>query len=76
MASDVCEALALHTSQIRKLDNEEKGLYSMQPPGGIHEVSLISESGLYFLTISCRDAVKPGTFPHRFRKGVTNEVLP
>lgn len=76
IASDVCEALALHPSQIRKLDNDEKGLYSMQTPGGIQELSIISESGLYFLTIRCRDAVKPGTLPHRFRKWVINEVLP
>lgn len=76
VASDICEALALHVSQIRKLDNDEKGLYSMQTLGGHQELSIISESGLYFLTIRCRDAVKPGTLPHRFRKWVTNEVLP
>ncbi len=31
---------------------------------------------MYFLTIRCRDAVKKGTLPHRFRKWVTSEVLP
>lgn len=76
VASDVCEALALHVSQIRKLDNDEKGLCSIQTPGGPQELSIISECGLYFLTIRCRDAVKPSTLPHRFRKWVTNEVLP
>jgi len=34
------------------------------------------DCSLTFLTIRCRDAVKPGTLPHRFRKWVTNEVLP
>lgn len=39
-------------------------------------MSIINESGLYTLILRCRDAVKPGTVPHRFRKWVTNEVLP
>lgn len=76
VASDVCEALTLHVSQIRKLDNDKKGFYSIQPPGSHQELSIISESGLNFITIRCRDAVKPGTLPQRLRKWVTNEVLP
>lgn len=37
---------------------------------------ILSESGLYTLVLRCRDAVKQGTVPYRFRKWVTNEVLP
>lgn len=37
---------------------------------------LISESGLYTLILRSRKATTPGTLPHRFRKWVTNEVLP
>ncbi|OKL75433.1 hypothetical protein AF45_005425 [Klebsiella pneumoniae MGH 59] len=39
-------------------------------------MSIISESGLYTLILRCRDAVKQGTTAWRFRKWVTNEVLP
>nr|WP_267459933.1 BRO family protein [Klebsiella pneumoniae] len=36
----------------------------------------MNESGLYTLILRCRDAVKQGTTAWRFRKWVTNEVLP
>ena len=35
VAKDVCEVLNLHTSQIRRIDKDEKGLYKIQTPGGI-----------------------------------------
>ncbi|KAA0515023.1 hypothetical protein F0325_21260, partial [Enterobacter ludwigii] len=35
-----------------------------------------ARSGLYTLILRCRDAVKQGTTAWRFRKWVTNEVLP
>lgn len=75
-AADVCKVLSLDNTAIRKLDDDEKGLHSTQTPGGIQEISIISESGLYTLILRCRDAVKQGTLPWRFRKWVTNEVLP
>ena len=31
---------------------------------------------MYTLILRCRDAVKKGSIPHRFRKWVTSEVLP
>ena len=31
---------------------------------------------MYALVLRCRDAMKPGTVPHRFRKWVTSIVLP
>jgi prophage antirepressor-like protein len=34
------------------------------------------ESGLFTLILRCRDALKKGTLPHRFRRWVTGEVLP
>lgn len=39
-------------------------------------MTVISESGLYTLILRCRDAVTPGTRPHRFRKWVTADVIP
>jgi prophage antirepressor-like protein len=75
-ASDVCSAISLDNTAIRKLDDDEKGLHSTQTHGGVQEVSVISESGLYTLILRCRDAIKHGTLPWRFRKWVTNDVLP
>ncbi|EKN3563099.1 BRO-N domain-containing protein [Yersinia enterocolitica] len=76
VASDVCSAIELDNTSIRKLDDDEKGLHSMHTPGGMQSVAVISEGGLYTLVLRCRDAVKHGTVPYRFRKWVTNEVLP
>lgn len=78
VASDVCRALELSnpSESLRNLDAEEKGISSTETPGGRQNVAIISESGMYTLVLRCRDAVKAGTVPHRFRKWVTSEVLP
>ena len=78
VARDVCKALSIAhaASALRSLDQDEKGVHSMHTPGGAQEVSVVNESGMYTLMLRCRDAVKPGTVPHRFRKWVTGEVLP
>ncbi|CAJ0705431.1 BRO-N domain-containing protein [Ralstonia wenshanensis] len=76
VAADLCAALHLDATAIRKLEEDEKGLHSMQTPGGTQSMAVISESGMYTLVLRCRDAVKPGTVPHRFRKWVTSIVLP
>ncbi|MFJ2456055.1 Bro-N domain-containing protein, partial [Pseudomonas protegens] len=78
VASDICRALKLsNTSEsLRNLDDDEKGISSTDTPSGCQEMLVVSESGLFTLILRCRDAVKPGTIPHRFRKWVTAEVLP
>ncbi|MBN0494801.1 Bro-N domain-containing protein, partial [Pseudomonas aeruginosa] len=78
VAKDVCDALRLTNSRVSldALDDDEKGVSSTYTPGGNQKVSIISESGLYTLILRCRDAVKQGTTAWRFRKWVTNEVLP
>lgn len=40
------------------------------------EANIINESGLFTLILLSREATKPGTLHHRFRKWVTAEVLP
>jgi prophage antirepressor-like protein len=55
VAKDVCEALGIDVTQIRKLDDDEKGLYPTQTPGGTQDVAVLSESGLYALVLRCRD---------------------
>ncbi|PBI79598.1 hypothetical protein A9993_07530 [Rahnella victoriana] len=76
LATDLCEVLNLDATSIRKLDDDEKGLHSIQTLGGTQKMSVVSESGMWTLVLRCRDAVKPGTIPYRVRKWVTSEVLP
>jgi prophage antirepressor-like protein len=78
VAVDVCRALGIKNSRdaVGTLDADEKGVGLTDTPGGLQSLSAISESGLYTLILRCRDAVKPGTVAHRFRKWVTAEVLP
>ncbi len=79
VAADVCRALQLTnpTKALLSLDADEKALTSIQGLSrGNDQANVISESGMYALVLRCRDAVKPGTVPHRFRKWVTSIVLP
>ncbi|VWD15594.1 BRO-N domain-containing protein [Burkholderia contaminans] len=78
VASDVCKALGIGnpSEALRNLDQDEKGLSSTDTPSGFQDMLIVSESGMYTLVLRCRDAVKPGTSPYRFRRWVTREVLP
>mgnify|MGYP002655778001 CR=1 FL=1 len=78
VAKDVCDAIGLTNSRMSliALDEDEKGVSLIYTPSGQQEVNIISESGMYTLILRCRDAVKKGSIPHRFRKWVTSEVLP
>ena len=81
VAVDVCNVLNIANSRdaLLKLDDDEKttvGLTDSQAGNGAQSISIISESGMYTLILRCRDAVKKGSVPHRFRKWVTAEVLP
>lgn len=83
VAADICKAINLSSPSmaIANLDEDEK--YTLSLTEGIEgigkqvqELNLVSESGMYTLILRCRDAVKKGSIPHRFRKWVTAEVLP
>ncbi|HBT4926926.1 TPA: hypothetical protein MB374_005102 [Klebsiella pneumoniae] len=85
VAVDVCKALGLTnpTKSVSALDEDEKQLFSgdsnfkLGSAGkGAQSLIILNESGLYTLLLRCRDAVKQGTTAWRFRKWVTNEVLP
>ncbi|MFZ7174976.1 Bro-N domain-containing protein [[Pasteurella] aerogenes] len=81
VAKDLCDVLGVVNSRdaLSKLDEDEKttvGLTDSQAGKGAQSISLVSESGMYTLILRCRDAVKKGSVPHRFRKWVTAEVLP
>lgn len=78
VAQDVCNALGIQSVDValRKVDSDEKGTYSIRTRGGFQSLSVVSESGLYWLMLRCRKAGVEGTSAYRFRKWVTGEVLP
>lgn len=72
VARDVCDCLELDlASGARGLDDDEKGLHTMQTPGGQQEMSIVSEAGLYSLILRSR---KPEA--KAFKRWITHEVLP
>lgn len=78
-AADVCRALDVDRSVLRKLEADERLAVPVpQQDGGMALVSLISESGLLALcglfTLCGRDAGKPSE--PAFRKWVVYELLP
>ena len=89
VAVDICKAINLSNPSmaVANLDEDEKKVvgssdtldpkFNLGSAGnGAQSLSLVSESGMYTLILRCRDAVKKGSVPHRFRKWVTSEVLP
>ena len=73
VAKDVCDILALGNprSSIALLDEDERGVHSMDTPSGKQEMGIISEAGLYSLILRSR---KPEA--KAFKRWVTHEVLP
>ncbi|HHT7855883.1 BRO-N domain-containing protein [Pasteurella multocida] len=84
IAKDICRSLNIAnvSDALLKLDGDEKMILdntlglTESIARQVQEVNLVSESGMYTLILRCRDAVKKGSVPHRFRKWVTSEVLP
>jgi anti-repressor protein len=73
VAKDICEILDLGTTSkaIERLDNDEKGVNSIPTLGGLQTLSVVSESGLYSLTLGSK---KPEAKP--FKRWITHEVIP
>ena len=69
----MCDILSIANSRdvVKRLDEDEKGVDSIDTPGGKQEMTVISESGLYNVVLR---SDKPEAKP--FRKWVTAEVLP
>lgn len=70
---DVCAVLGIGNSRMvfDRLDGDEKGVSQIDTPGGLQNVNIINESGLYNVILR---SDKPEAKP--FRKWVTSEVLP
>ena len=73
VATDIAKTLGYGdaTHMTRRLDADEKGLRSVETPGGAQTLGVVSEPGLYAAILGSRtDAAKP------FKRWVTHEVLP
>jgi prophage antirepressor-like protein len=73
VASDVCDILGLSNmhSSLALLDEDEKGVHSVDTPGGSQQVTVVNEPGLYSLILRSR---KPAA--KAFKRWVTHEVIP
>ncbi|PXX59532.1 Prophage antirepressor [Pseudomonas sp. LAMO17WK12:I10] len=81
VAADVCASLAIANVSLAVngradrdsdgLDEDEKGIATVNTPSGAQEMLVVNESGLYALIFKSRKAEAK-----RFKKWVTAEVLP
>lgn len=71
--ADVCRVLEITNTgnAAARLDEDEKGIHTMDTPSGAQQMVVINESGLWSLVLTSR---KPAA--KRFKKWVTAEVLP
>jgi anti-repressor protein len=75
VAGDICKAVEIgNTSDaMHRLDEDEKGVVSIDTPGGMQQLRTVNESGMYALILRSRSQ-EPAVI--KFRKWVTSEVLP
>lgn len=73
VAADVCKALELGNPSmtVERLDDDEKGISTIDTLGGKQRMTIINEPGLYSLVLSSR---KPEA--KAFRRWITHEVIP
>lgn len=72
-AGDICTALGISDMRqaIERLDDDERGVFTVPTPGGPQQIRSVSESGMYALILQSR---KPEA--KSFKRWVTHEVLP
>lgn len=73
VASDIAKALGYGdaTHMTRRLDDDEKGLRSVETPGGEQQMAVITEAGMYSAVLGSKVVGAK-----RFKRWVTHEVLP
>lgn len=73
VAMDVCRALEINNGRMAcaRLDEDEKGVSLIDTLGGIQNLTIVNESGLYSLILGSR---KPEA--KEFKRWVTHDVLP
>lgn len=72
VAKDVCDVLGIAVRDTSKtLDEDERGVDTIHTLGGDQKMVIVSESGLYRLTLKSRKSAAKA-----FQRWVTHEVLP
>ena len=73
VAKDVCDVLSIANSRdaLARLDDDEKGVGTADTPGGIQQVAIISEPGVYAVAMTSR---KPQAKP--FVHWLSHDVIP
>jgi prophage antirepressor-like protein len=71
--ADVCKVLEIENSgnASARLDDDEKGIHTVDTLKGPQKVTVVNASGLYSLVLTSR---KPDA--KRFKKWITSEVIP
>ena len=88
VAKDVCDVFGEtnRNRAMQSLDDEEKGYTQMDTPGGVQQIAIVNESGLYSLLFAMQPTKARGVSEEyieertaslkKFKKWVTGEVLP
>lgn len=86
VARDLCRALDLDnvTAALRPLDEDEKGTVmldddefrTLSSSKGARARAVVTEGGMYTVVLRSRKAMEPGSIAYRFRRWVTDTVLP
>lgn len=88
VAKDVCEVFGEtnYRRSVQSLDDDDKGVSQINTPGGLQNMIVVNESGLYALLFSMQPAKARGVDGayidertaslKKFKKWVTSEVLP
>lgn len=73
VGADVCAALDISNNRdaLSRLDDDEKDVAQIYTPGGLQNMVVVNESGLYNLVLGSR---KPEA--KAFKRWITHEVLP
>lgn len=71
VTADVLSILRLDRTANRRLDDDEMGVAPIHTLGGVQNLSIVSEAGLYSLILGSRK-----TEARTFKRWVTHEVLP
>lgn len=72
-AKDICDVLEIadHNQSTRRLDDDEKGMYSIQTPGGLQKTIFVNEPGMYNLVLKSRKSKAK-----KFKRWLTHDVIP
>lgn len=73
VGKDICAALAIadHHQALGRLDDDERGRYTVPTPSGSQDMTVVSEPGVYRLVFTSR---RPEA--ERFKRWIAHEVLP